>query len=172
MGREAIRDPLTRLLAILVLAVSFTACGGSATPPREAKIPARLGADFAAQADSVVASLEAGEPCRAREQAVALQSDVTQAISAGRIPAKFRDELRSGVARLVSEIDCPPPAPPGPTASCEALERRKDELEEEKKAVKDELQDEDARKAREEELEVQKKAVEEQLKACKEAAHE
>ena len=71
--------------------------------------------------------------------------------------------------RLVSEIACALPAPPNQAAPCEALERRKEELEEEKKTVKDEIQDEEARKAREEELEARKKSIDEQLKACKEA---
>jgi len=48
----------------------------------------------------------------------------------------------------VSEIACAPPAPPNQAAPCEALERRKDELEEEKKTVKDEIQDEEAQSPR------------------------
>lgn len=69
--------------------------------------------------------------------------------------------------RLDSEIACAPPAPPNQAAPCEALERRKEELEEEKMTVKHELQDEEARKAHEEELEARKKSIDEQLKACK-----
>jgi hypothetical protein len=151
--------------------MALSACGGSEEPPPEPKIPARLAQDFAAQADAVAATLEAGDPCGAKEQAFALHADVTEAINAGRIPRVFRRELQGAVAELV-EIECVPAEPPPeePT-SCAALEERKEQLEAEKEAVK-EIEDEDERKAREEEIEAEKRAVEEELKACEEEAEE
>jgi hypothetical protein len=160
---------VNRLLAVLVVGIALTACGGSEAPPREPKIPARLANDLAAKADAVAESLEAGDPCRAREQAVALQADVTQAINAGRIPAAFRRELLSAASELAGQIECLPaePSPPEEPVACEALEERKEQLEEEKEAIK-EIEDKEERKAREADIEAEKKAVEEELKACKE----
>jgi hypothetical protein len=163
------------LLAVLVLGLAFTACGGSEAPPREPRIPASLAAELAAQADAVAASAEAGDRCGAKERALALQADVAEALSAGRIPPAFRQELQAAVDELV-QIECvpaePPPTEPPPEAdSCEALEERRKELEEEKEQIK-EIEDEEERKAREAELEAEKKAVEEELKACKEEEKE
>lgn len=157
----------TRFLAVLVVGIAFTACGGSEAPAPEPKIPSRLAEDLAAQADAVAASLEAGDPCGAKELALTLQADVAEAINAGRIPAAFRRELQGTVDQLV-QIECvPAEPPPEKTVSCAALEDRKAQLEQEKEDVK-EIEDEEERKAREEEIEAEKKAVEEDLKACEE----
>jgi hypothetical protein len=161
----------TGLVIVLVAGTVLAACGGSEKRPRQAKIPAGLAQDFAAQADAIAASLEAGDPCGAREQAVALQAAVTQAINGGRIPTRFRQELQSTVDELV-QIECVPPEPPPQESdSCAALEERKEELDTEKEAIK-EIEDEGERKAREQELEAEKKAVEEGLKACREEEKE
>ena len=162
---------VTGLLSLIAVAIALTACGGSEAPPPEPKIPARLAADWAAQADAVAASLEAGDPCGARDQALALQAEVADAINAGRIPAALRPELQETLDELV-QIECVPPKPPPEEADpCEALEERKKQLEEEKKELK-EIEDEEERKAREAEIEAEKKAVEEELKACKEAEND
>ena len=162
---------MTRLPVLFALAVALVGCGGSEVPPRDPKLPAELGAELAAQADAVAASIDAGDSCGARDQAVALQSDVAEAIASGRVPRALRRELQSAVAELVAGIECvpPDPEPQPPTPSCEALEERKKELEEEKKALKETIEDEDERKAREQELEEEKRALDEELKACKEA---
>jgi hypothetical protein len=156
-------------LSVLLAGIALAACGGSEEPPREPKIPAGLAQDLAAQADAVAATLEAGDPCGAKEQALALQADVAEAINTGRIPRAFQRELRSVVAELV-QIECvaeePPPEEP---VSCEPLEERKAQLEAEKEEIK-EIEDEEERKAREAEIEAEKKAVEEELKACEEDA--
>jgi hypothetical protein len=147
------------------------ACGGSEERARPPKIPAGLAQDFAAQADAIAASLEAGDPCGAKERADALQAAVTEAINGGRIPTRFRGELQSTVDELV-QIECVPPEPPAEEpASCNALEKRKDQISEEKEALK-EIENEEERKAREQQLEAEKKAIEEQLKVCEEGEKE
>jgi hypothetical protein len=168
-ARFSLAAALRGLAAIVVAGAAITACGGSEQPPPEPKIPAGLARDFAAQAEAIAANLDAGDPCQAREQALALQADVDEAIASGRIPAAFRRELRSTVNELV-QIECLPPEPPPEEEDpCAALEERKEQLDEEKKALHEEIEDEEERKAREQEIEAEKKAVEEQLKECEEA---
>jgi hypothetical protein len=162
---------LIRSAIFLALVISLAGCGGSEQPPREPKIPSGLARDLAAKADEIAAALEAGDPCGAKEQAIALQGDVANAIAAGRVPRIFHRELVSAVDDLV-QIECvapePPPSPAEEPDSCAALEERKAELDAEKEAI-DEIEDEKERKEREQEIEAEKKAVEEQLKACEEA---
>jgi len=78
------------------------------SPPR---LPQRLAAELAVQADAVAASLERGDVCGASAQARALKSRVLR--EAGRVPLVFRGELVRSAADLATTVPpCPPPPAP------------------------------------------------------------
>ena len=57
----------------------------------------------------VARRLESGNACSARAEAEALQADTIAAVNAGRIPARYQEDLVSSVAVLVDSIECVPP---------------------------------------------------------------
>src|SRR5712691_526043 len=96
------------------LVVAGGGCAGAGervvSPPR---LPQRLAAGLAVQADAVAASLERGDVCGASAQARALRGRVLR--EAGRVPLLFRGELVRSAAELAATVPpCPPtPAPVG-----------------------------------------------------------
>jgi hypothetical protein len=100
------------ILALAVVAASGCG-GGTAVPPR---LPHALGAQLAAQADAVEASLALGDDCGAAGQADRMRQMVAEAVAAGQVPAALRRPLSASVDALAGEIACTPapPASPGP----------------------------------------------------------
>lgn len=103
------------ILAVAVVAASGCGGGGSADSPPQ--LPHALGAQLAAQADAVEASLARGDDCGAAAQAEQLRRMVGQAVSADQVPVRLRAALSRSTASLAGEITCTP-APPtaGPPA--------------------------------------------------------
>ena len=95
-------------LLLLLLAAAAAGCGGSEPVPPPS-LPAALAADLAARSDAVAQRLEAGDGCGARAEADALQADAIAAVNAGRVPARYQEELVSSVAVLVASVECVPP---------------------------------------------------------------
>jgi hypothetical protein len=150
-------------LAAALSALVLAGCGGGVDPePQAPALPRSLAQDLAAQADQIAETFAAGDVCGAAGQADDLKDAATAAVDAGRIPAAMRQELLATVEVLVNEINCPPPEPPPAEEEdeCEELEQQKKALDEQIK----ETEDEDEKQA----LEEQKKALEEEIKACKE----
>jgi hypothetical protein len=95
------------------LVVAGGGCAGArervVSPPR---LPQRLAAELAAQAETVAASLERGDVCGASAQARALRSRVLG--EAGRVPLVFRGELVRAAGGLAATVPpCPPTPAPG-----------------------------------------------------------
>jgi hypothetical protein len=64
---------------------------------------------LAERSDAVAAALDAGDSCRARDEALHLQQETIAAINARRVPAPFQEPLAGSVNDLVSRIVCVPP---------------------------------------------------------------
>jgi hypothetical protein len=95
-----------------VAALCLAGCGSgvehrSAPQP---KLPPLLAAQLAERSDQVAAALDAGDSCRALDEARRLQGDTIKSINQGRIPAAFQEHLVSAVGDLVGRIRCTPPA--------------------------------------------------------------
>jgi len=109
-----------RSVALALAVIAASGCGGgglTAPPPR---LPHALGAELAAQADAVEASLARGDDCGAAAQAASLRQSVADAVAAGQVPAELRAPLSRSAAALAGEIACTPAPPrPGPPAHAE-----------------------------------------------------
>jgi hypothetical protein len=92
-------------LVLAGLCALLTACGAgeeqhAAPPPR---LPAEIAGRLAQRADAVAARLDAGDPCAAAREALALQQASTDAINARRVPRRFQEELQSSVGELAAD---------------------------------------------------------------------
>jgi hypothetical protein len=87
------------------LCALLTACGAGeeqhATPPP--RLPAELAGQLARRADAVAARLDAGDPCAAAREALALQQASIDAINARRVPHRFQEELQASVGELAAD---------------------------------------------------------------------
>jgi hypothetical protein len=99
---------MTRLLTVLFLTAAVAGCGGEKKPRPEPKLPVALAQQLSARSDSVAAALDAGDSCRALEEAVHLRHATVAAVNAGRVPAPFQEQLGSSVQDLVRRIQCVP----------------------------------------------------------------
>ena len=107
------RVTLAGTLAATLLAVS--GCGSDDPGDQSQLLPTELGADLARRSDGVQRTLEHGDGCTAKAQAVEIRNDVERAIGENRVPAGLQRELRQRANDLVASIDCVrPPAPPPP----------------------------------------------------------
>lgn len=99
---------MTRGLLALILVLALAGCGG---PGRRAepRLPAPVAANLATYAEDAAAFAAAGDPCAAREQAVALQRATIAAINAHRVPAELQEPLQGAVNDLLRRLTCPPP---------------------------------------------------------------
>ncbi len=95
------------LLPVLAAAVAVAGCG-SGEPPAAARLPSQVAEALAARSDAVAQRLEQGDACGARAEAEALQFDTIAAVNAGRVPARYQEELGSSAATLVASIECVP----------------------------------------------------------------
>ena len=104
-------------LALLCLVLTVAGCGGGGgtrTVSVRPTLPRALAQDLRARTDAVTAALAAGDGCTARARAVALQGEVIDAVSAGRVPPRFEEPLQSAVNELAGAISCTPPPAPEP----------------------------------------------------------
>jgi hypothetical protein len=94
--------------------VALSACGGAerASPT----LPAPLADRLAAQSDSVADALDEGDGCEALRRLELLDRAAERAISAERVPAELRGELRRSLRTLRAGIDCAPPVQAPPAA--------------------------------------------------------
>jgi hypothetical protein len=94
-------------LAVLLLAGG---CGGDgeSAPPRPS-IEAATAERLAATSESIAELLDQGDVCTAAGRADELRAQVTEAINAGAVPARFQEELSSKANELVNTVNCPPP---------------------------------------------------------------
>jgi TolA-binding protein len=149
-------------LAAFASALALAGCGGGeeAAPPT---LPPGVADGLATQSESVAELLDAGDTCGAAQEANALVDAVEAAIAAGEVPVAFRASLRETAVELQNEINCPPPA--------EDQQQDCDALEEQKKALEEELKDTKG-KGRKHRLEEQIQALDEQIHACKDSHEE
>lgn len=122
-------------VAVAAVALALGACGGQeeaqAPPP---KLPPALAQELAADADTVAARLDAGDPCGASEQAAALQQRVVEAQNRpGEVPDALREDLGLAVAILVdrAQAECAAAQPPPPPPPATTVDEEDDEGEEE-----------------------------------------
>ena len=105
---------MIRGLLALVLVLALAACGGESRRRAEPRLPAPVASDLATYAENAAAFAAAGDPCAAREQAVALQGATIAAINAHRVPAELQEPLQGAVNDLLQRLTCPPPATGAP----------------------------------------------------------
>jgi hypothetical protein len=87
-------------------------CGSSRAPSSAPpKIPSVVANRLATESDGVAAALARGDSCSAATLAAQLRSDASASI--GRIPARYQEQLSSGVNAVVAAVPTciPPPAP-------------------------------------------------------------
>ena len=98
------------MTAGLTAALLLSVCGNGAerrTAPRPT-LPRVVALRLAHASDGVAAALAAGDGCRARTLAQALQ----QQASASVVPTALRGQLREATNDLARRIECVPPPPP------------------------------------------------------------
>jgi hypothetical protein len=96
-------------IAVAFVALAAAGCGGSAKPaaaPAPPKLPRTLAQSWAQQADAIAASLAAGDGCGAEVRAVALRTQVVQAVNERRIAPRYLEPLVSTVNDLPDRISC------------------------------------------------------------------
>ena len=91
-----------------MLAVAVCGCGGGGGAAAPARLPHALGADLAARASAVEASLAIGDACGAAAEATQLRDTVASAVAAGQVPEALRAPLSRSVDSLAGEIACVP----------------------------------------------------------------
>jgi hypothetical protein len=94
-------------LPVLLLAGACGGGGDSAPPPRA--IEPATAERLAATSNSIADLIDAGDVCGAAGRADDLLAQVTEAINAGAVPARFQEQLTSKANELVNEVNCPPP---------------------------------------------------------------
>jgi len=110
--------------------LALAACGGEPRRGAEPRLPAPVASDLATYAEDVAAFAAAGDPCAAREEAVALQRATIAAINAHRVPAELQEPLQGAVNDLLHRLTCPPPptgAPEEPKGKGKKAKKDKEE---------------------------------------------
>ena len=102
---------MTRTAAVVIASAALAGCGSSSerSAPAPPALPKQLAADLAQRSDQVAATLDAGDACRALDEAQHLQEDTIRLINERRVPAPFQEHLQSAVGDLVARINCAPP---------------------------------------------------------------
>jgi hypothetical protein len=83
------------------LAIALAGCGGSTrTSAQEPALPRAVAKDLAAKSDQIANALDSGDVCGAASLAV------DAAVSSGRVPPAFQDELEQTATDLQNEVNC------------------------------------------------------------------
>jgi len=108
------------------VALTAAGCGGGAkhiAAPATPKLPRALAQAWAQQADEIAAALAAGDGCTAVTRAVALRTQVVQAVNDRRVARRFLGPLVGTVNDIPDRIACNPPAAPAPAGTTHGHER-------------------------------------------------
>jgi hypothetical protein len=97
-------------LTALVFAAGCGGGGESSPPPSRSAIDPTVAEQLAATSDSIADSLDGDDVCHAAGLADSLNSQVNAAIAAGKVPPRFRDDLRARATELVNTVNCSAPA--------------------------------------------------------------
>ena len=110
-----VHRPLSRAAA-LAGALALAACGGDGDTSDEAAptLPPGVAQALARASDEVAASLDAGDGCRAAEEAAELRDGALVAVDEGRVPPELADPLLAAVERLEAQVVCVEVEEPGP----------------------------------------------------------
>jgi hypothetical protein len=89
------------------LAIALAGCGHSTTPSaQEPALPRAVANDLAAKSDQIAHALDSGDVCGAASLADRLKDAVDAAVSSGRVPQAFQDELEQTATDLQNEVNC------------------------------------------------------------------
>jgi hypothetical protein len=89
------------------LAIALAGCGDSTrTSAEEPALPRAVANDLAAKSDQIAAALDSGDVCGAAGLADRLKDAVEAAVSGGRVPPAFQDELEQTATDLQNEVNC------------------------------------------------------------------
>jgi hypothetical protein len=99
---------LSIALAALAVVIGAAGCGGASSSETQSSIPESVAGRLAAQSESIVAQLEAGDDCGAAQQADDLRHAADKAISTGQVPAAYQDKLEAAVRSLQNAVNCAP----------------------------------------------------------------
>ena len=111
MRRKRIRTrrPSVQALVVLLVVAGCGGGGGESAPPPPPRIEQATAELLAATSESIAELLDQGDVCTAAGRADELRAQVTEAINAGAVPARFQEDLSSKANELVNEVNCPPP---------------------------------------------------------------
>ena len=94
-------------LAAVSLAIALAGCGDSTrTSAQEPALPPEVANDLAAKSDQIADALDSGDVCGAARLADRLKNAVEAAVSGGRVPPAFQDELEQTATDLQNEVNC------------------------------------------------------------------
>ena len=89
------------------LAIALAGCGDSTrTSAQEPALPPEVANDLAAKSDQIADALASGDVCGAARLADRLKNAVEAAVSGGRVPPAFQDELEQTATDLQNEVNC------------------------------------------------------------------
>ena len=99
-----------RALVLAVTVLAAAGCGGArhAATPEPPGLPRALAQSWAQQADAIAGAIDAGDGCTAQRQAVALRSQVAQAVNAHQVPRRYLAPLVATANDLAGRIACTP----------------------------------------------------------------
>jgi len=92
-----------------------------------------VASELADGSDAIATRLEAGDPCGALSAAESLQQRTVAAINAGRVPARYQEELTGAVNALAASIRCPAGPPTSLESPAEEDEEEDEDDEDESK---------------------------------------
>jgi hypothetical protein len=99
--------PRSGTLAAITLAIALVGCGHSTkTSAQEPALPRSVANDLAAKSDRIAGALDSGDVCGAASLADRLKDAVDAAVSSGRVPPAFQDELEQTATDLQNEVNC------------------------------------------------------------------
>jgi hypothetical protein len=88
-------------------AIALAGCGHSTnTSAQKPALPRAVANDLAAKSDQIADALDSGDVCGAAALADRLKDAVDAAVSSGRVPAAFQDELKQTATDLQNEVNC------------------------------------------------------------------
>jgi len=89
------------------LAITLAGCGDSTrTSAQEPALPPEVANDLAAKSDQIADALDSGDVCGAARLADRLKNAAEAAVSGGRVPPAFQDELEQTTTELQNEVNC------------------------------------------------------------------